>query len=354
MIRTLVRSVRANALRFSVTTAAVMWLTGATGTATAQQPNVVQPPSWAPNQTAKQSGVVVLPVQGNVYLLVADGTNITVQVGNDGVLLVDASTGKMNEDVLAAIRGLTNQPIRWVINTHVHPDHTGGNEAFSRAGSATPQNRIGSGLAFPGSLPTGALIVAHESVLFRMSKPTGDQPTASQAALPSVVYFGAGRELYFNGEPIQVLHQSHAHTDGDSLVVFRHSEVVSTGDVFSTISYPVIDLKTGGTINGVIDALNKVLDITFPAEKQEGGTYVIPGHGRITDEADVVAYRNMVTIIRDRIQDLKNKDMTLEQVKAAKPTADYDRRWATASLTGDMFVEAVYHTLTPPPATAQQ
>lgn len=353
MTRTRVRSLRAHALRFTVTTTAVMWLAGATGITTAQQPNVVQPPSWEPNQIAKQAGVVVLPVQGNVYLLVADGTNITVQVGKDGVLLVDGSTGKMNEEILAAIRGLSTQPIRWVINTHVHADHTGGNEALFRAGSATPQNRIGSGLAFPGSLPTGALIVAHENVLFRMNKPAGDQPPASQAALPSVVYFGGGRELYFNGEPIQVLHQPHAHTDGDSLVLFRHSEVVSTGDVFSTISYPIIDVKTGGTINGVIDALNKVLEITFPAEKEEGGTYVIPGHGRITDEADVVAYRNMVTIIRDRIRALKTKGMTLEQVKAAKPTADYDPRWATASWTGDMFVEAVYHTLTPP-ATAQQ
>ena len=151
-----------------------------------------------------------------------------------------------------------------------------------------------------------------------------------------------------------MLHQPDAHTDGDSIVVFRHSEVVSTGDVFSTTSYPVLDLKTGGTIAGIIDALNNILDITFPREKEEGGTYVIPGHGRITDEADVVSYRNMVTIIRDRVQDLKKKGMTVEQVKAAKPTADYDRRWATPSWTADMFVDAVYRTLTPPPSSAQR
>ncbi|MBI2828623.1 MAG: MBL fold metallo-hydrolase [Acidobacteria bacterium] len=321
----------------------------------AQEPDVAQPPAWNPNQQrAKHGGVVVLPVQGNVYVLAADGANITVQVGRDGILLVDASTGQMNDDILAAIRGLSNQPIRWVINTHVHGDHTGGNEAIFRAGSAMPQNRIGSGLNFPGSLPSGAVIVSNETVLLRMSGVTGGQPLAPQAAWPTLTYIGQGRELYVNGEPIQVLHQPNAHTDGDSLVVFRHSDVVSTGDVFSTISYPVIDLETGGSINGMIDALNGVLGVTFPAEKQEGGTYVIPGHGRIADEADVVAYRNMVTVIRDRIQDLKDKGMTLEQVKAVKPTLDYDRRWATASWTGDMFVEAVYRTLPPSLATAQR
>ena len=342
------------ALRLAVLVAAAIWLTVATGAMTsAQQPNPSQPTAWQPNQQhAKHGGVEVLPIQGNVYLLTADGANITVQLGRDGVLLVDASTGKMTDDVLAAIRDLSSQPIRWVVNTHVHPDHTGGNEALFRSGAATPQNRIGSGRAFPGSLPSGATIVAHESVLFRMSKGTADQPPTSQSAWPTVVYFEQGRELYFNGEPIQVLHQPQAHTDGDSLVVFRHSEVVSAGDVFSTVSYPVIDRKTGGTINGVIAALNTLLAVTFPAEKQEGGTYVIPGHGRIADEADVVVYRNMVTVIRDRIRDLKSRGMTLEQVKAAKPTFDYDRRWATPSWTADMFVEAVYQTLTPPPATA--
>ena len=349
------RSVGAGALCLSITAGALMYVAGGTGMIAAQEPDVAQPRSWNPSQQRTKNGrVLVLPVQGNVYLLAADGVNMTVQVGRDGVLLVDASTGKMDDDILAAIRELTNQPIRWVINTHVHADHTGGNEAIFRAGSGMPQNRIGSGLNFPGSLPTGAVIVSNESVLFRMSGVTGDQPLAPQAAWPTMTYMGRGRELYVNGEPIQVLHQPHAHTDGDSLVVFRHSDVVSAGDVFSTISYPVIDVKTGGTINGTIDALNAVLEATFPAEKQEGGTYVIPGHGRIADEADVVAYRNMVTIIRDRIRDLKNKGMTLEQVKAARPTLDYDRRWTTASWTADMFIEAVYQTLPPSVATAQR
>jgi glyoxylase-like metal-dependent hydrolase (beta-lactamase superfamily II) len=341
------------AVPFAVVAAVMMCVTGGTRTTMAQQPFVPPPASWEPKHRAAPGPVVVLPVQGNVYLLVADGSNITVQVGRDGALLVDAATGATNDEVLAAIRRLTDQPIRWLINTHVHADHTGGNEAVFRAGSATPQNRIGTGLATPGSLPTGTSIVAYESVLFRMSAPTGGRPPVPQAAWPVATYFGESKELYLNGEPIQVLHQPHAHTDGDSIVVFRHSDVVSTGDVFNMTSYPVIDVATGGTITGIIAALNRILDATFPQEKEEGGTYVIPGHGRISDEADVVNYRNMVTIVRDRIQDMVKKGMTIDQILAAKPTADYDRRWATPSWTGDMFVEAVYRTL-PPASTAQR
>ena len=314
----------------------------------AQGSYVATPGSWQPGAAVQQGSVVVLPVQRNVYLIVADGSNITAQVGRDGVLLVDSSTGKVNDDMFAAIRRLSDQPIRWLINTSFHADHTGGNEAVFRAGSSTPQNRFGSGTAFPGTLATGATIVAYESVLQRMSAPTGGRPPAPQGAWPVATYFEDSKELYFNGEPIQVLHQPKALTDGDSIVVFRHSDVVSAGDVFNTTGYPVIDLAAGGTIDGIIAALNTILDVAFPAEKEEGGTYVIPGHGRIADEADVVAYRNMVTIIRDRTRELKNKGMTLDQVKAAKPAADYDRRWSTPSWTGDMFVEAVYRTLDSP------
>lgn len=204
-----------------------------------------------------------------------------------------------------------------------------------------------SGRNFPGTLPAGATIVAHENVLNRMSAPTGERAPAPQRAWPVATYFGEGRELFFNGEAVQVFHQPRAHTDGDSIAYFRYSDVVSTGDIFVTTSYPVIDVKAGGTINGVIEGLNRIIDITIPKEKQEGGTYVVSGHGRVTDEADVVYYRNMVTIIRDRIRDMINKGMTLEQFKAARPTAGYDRRWATPSWTADQFVEAAYRTLVP-------
>jgi glyoxylase-like metal-dependent hydrolase (beta-lactamase superfamily II) len=294
--------------------------------------------------------VLVLPIQGNVYLLATGGGNVTAQIGPEGVLLVDTAAAAMSDAVLAAIRKLSDQPIRWIVNTAFDADHTGGNAPLERAGSATPQNQFGSGRAFPGALPSGATIVAHESVLSRMSAPTGETPPAPQAAWPVATYFGEGRELFFNGEAIQVFHEPSAHTDGDSIVYFRHSDVICAGDIFNMDGFPVIDLKTRGTINGVIAGLNHVLDIAIPREKQEGGTYVVPGHGRIGDEADVVAYRNMVTIIRDRIRDMMKKGMTLTQIKAAKPTAGYDRRWSTPAWTSDMFVEAAYATLTPPAA----
>jgi glyoxylase-like metal-dependent hydrolase (beta-lactamase superfamily II) len=293
----------------------------------------------------------LLHVQGNVYVIVGDGGNVTVQIGDDGVLVVDTQSATTSERLVAAIRTLSDKPIRWVINTHFHADHTGGNAAIERAGTSIRQNAFGSGRNFPGTLPAGATIVAHENVLRRMSAPTGEQPPVPQRAWPVATYFGDGRELFFNGESIQVLHQPRAHTDGDSVVYFRHSDVVSTGDVFVTTSYPVIDVASGGTIGGVIDALNRVIDIAIPQEKQEGGTYVIPGHGRVTDEADLVYYRNMVTIVRDRVQDLMRKGMTLDQIKAARPTAGFDRRWATPAWTADMFVEAAYRTLAGSPQT---
>jgi glyoxylase-like metal-dependent hydrolase (beta-lactamase superfamily II) len=304
---------------------------------------------------AQEPRVAVLPVQGNVYLLASREANVVAQVGEEGVLLVDAGPATLTNDILAAIRTLSNKPIRWIVNTHAHADHTGGNEALSKAGSGTPQNRFGSGLNFPGSLPSGAVIVAHEAVLTRMSAPTGQTPPTPQGAWPTGTFIGDGREMFFNGESIQIFHEPRAHTDGDSIVYFRHSDVVAAGDLFDTTGYPVIDLKSGGTIGGVVAGLNHLLAIVIPREKEEGGTYVVPGHGRIADEGDLVAYRNMVVIIRDRIQDAITRGMTLDQVKARKPTAGYDRRWSSPASASDMFVETAYRSLTAaPPATARR
>ena len=304
--------------------------------------------------SAQAPRVGVLPLQGSVYLLATPASNVVAQIGDEGVLLVDTGAASVTEDILAAVRTLSDKPIRWIINTHVHPDHTGGNAVLEKAGRATPQNQFGSGRAFPGSLPSGATIVAHESLLTRMSAPTGETPPAPQAAWPVATYFGEGRELFFNGEAIQICHAPRAHTDGDSLVYFRHSDVVVAGDIFNMTSYPVVDLATGGTVNGIIAGLNHLLDIAIPKEKQEGGTLVIPGHGRVSDEADLVQYRDMVTIIRDRIQVLVARGMTLEQVKATRPTAGYDRRWSAPGWTSEMFVEAAYRTLAAPTATSQR
>ena len=152
---------------------------------------------------------------------------------------------------------------------------------------------------------------------------------------------------YFNGEAVIVYHAPAANTDGDSLVFFRHSEVISAGNVFSTVSYPTIEVDKGGSIQGVIDGLNHILDLAVAEYRSQGGTWVIPSHGRVSDTADVASYRNMVTIVRDRVRDLKRKGMTIEQVKAAKPTMDFDGRYGstTGSWTTDMFVEAVYKSL---------
>ncbi len=193
----------------------------------------------------------------------------------------------------------------------------------------------------------GAEIIAHENVLERMSARTLTPPTPA-LAMPQTTYHIDSIKLStaYHGDGIQVFHVPAAHTDGDSLVYLRHNDVIATGDVFMTTTYPVVDLERGGSINGVVDALNKILDIAFPEFRLEGGTLIVPGHGRVSDSADVAYYRDMVTIVRDRVQDLLKKGMTLDQVKAAKLTRDYDGIYGRdAASKPDMFVEAVYRSL---------
>jgi cyclase len=301
--------------------------------------------------------VQALFVQGSgkakVYMLVGAGpANITLQVGEEGALLVDTGTLAMANQTLAVVKhlmaGITDQPIRWIINTHFHPENTGGNAPISKAGEQLVENSIGTIPLFGKQNEIQpAPVIAHENVLKRMSAPTGSKAPTPVAAWPLMTFFTPKKDVVFNDEPIEVIHVPAAHTDGDSLVFFRHSDVISTGGAFVTSSYPVLDLKAGGTINGSIDALDRIIDIAVPHDHQEGGTYVIPGEGRLCDEADVVEYRNMVVIVRDRIQDMIKRGMTLEQVKAARPTVDYDPRYATRAWTADMFVEAAYRTLTP-------
>jgi glyoxylase-like metal-dependent hydrolase (beta-lactamase superfamily II) len=294
------------------------------------------------NSDAVLSEISVLHVQGKVYMLVGAGGNITVQAGDEGVLVVDTGMVARGDDVLAAIRRISDKPIRIVINTHVHPDHTGANEAIAKVGRSIGDNAPGNfGLALES-----ARVLAHEKVLGRMAAPTGLPAPRPFGAWPTETFFGDDKEIFFNDEAIQLLYQP-GHTDGDVLVFFRRSDVVSSGDTFMTTAYPVIDLQSGGGLQGVIDGLNRLLDVTIPKDKAEGGTYVIPGHGRLSDEADVVEYRDMLTIVRDRIRDLIEKGMTLAQVKAAGPTRDYDGRYGatTGPWTTDLFVEAVYRGL---------
>jgi len=274
--------------------------------------------------------VGVLKVQGNVYMLAAGGRNIAAQVGDDGILLVDTATEAVAPQVAAALKKLSDKPIVWIVNTGPDLDHIGGNAALPRLSGLPERQR--------------ARIVAQENVLNRFSATLkGKQPNVPDALWPNDEYSGAGKDFSFNGEALVVYHVPAAHTDGDSLVHFRRSDVLATGDIFTPGRYPVIDLERGGSIQGLLDGLNQILRITVPLKYEEGGTYVIPGHGRLCDEADVVEYRNMVTIVRDRIRDLIHKDMTLEQVKAARPTRDYDTQYDPSG--AGLFVEAVYKSL---------
>jgi len=289
--------------------------------------------------------VHVLPVQGNIYMLVGAGGNITVQLGSDGVLLVDSGLARASDQVLAAVRQLSDKPIRYIINTHFHADHTGGNEALAKAGSFIAGGNVVGNIG--ASAGNQAMVIAFQSVLERMSAPSGEQSPTPQGAWPTETYTTPERKLFFDGEGIEIIHIPAAHTDGDSLVFFRRSDVISTGDVFVTTSYPIVDLAHGGNIQGVIAALNRIIDIAIPAENQEGGTLVIPGHGRLCDVADVVFYQEMVTIIRDRVQHMLSSGMSLAQVQAARPTLDYDPRYGATSgfWTTEKFVEAVYRSL---------
>ncbi|PYS40175.1 MAG: hypothetical protein DMG14_11440 [Acidobacteria bacterium] len=288
------------------------------------------------NQNLNSVEVHVLPVQGNVYMLVGAGSNITVQIGTDGVLVVDAQYASLSDKILAAIRTVSKGPIRYLINTTYDADHTGGNEPIRKAGSTIAGGNVAGDIQ---DAAEGAQIVAHDNVLKRM----GNRPSA---AWPTSTFLGDEKKLFFNGEGIAIIHQPVAHTDGDSIVFFRRSDVISTGDIFTTNSYPVIDLAAGGSIQGVIDGLNRLVDMIIPVYGQEGGTLVIPGHGRLSDLGDVINCREMTIIIRDRIQDMIKKGMTLEQVKAARPTRDYDPLYGSVpGWTADMFVEAVYKSL---------
>ncbi len=278
----------------------------------------------------------VLPVQGNIYMLSGDGGNTTLQVGKDGVLIVDTQNVEYADKLMAEVRKLNRGPVRFIINTSMDRAHWGGNAELVKM--------------IPQDSTRPLAIIAHENVLNRLTTPvTGSVTPPPQFGLPTDEYFTKSKDLHFNGEAIIVYHEPNAHTDGDSVVLFRGSDVVSTGDIFSPGDYPRIDFEHGGSIQGEIDALNHILELTVPAHTQEGGTYVIPGYGHLCDEADVVEYRDMIVIIRDRIQDLVKKGRTLAQVDEAKPTLDYDGRFRNydgapdmSNISRDAFVQAVY------------
>ncbi len=313
------------------------------------------------------------PVRKNIWMLVGAGTNIAASVGPDGVLLVNAGTAQASPRVIAAIKELQSQlnafgfldvlqparggsetrsrfpvnthappkPVRYIINTSSLPHSIGGNEAVAASGVTFTGGNVAGTIADSSE---GAAVLAHENVLNRM---VGlDMPFA---ALPTETFFTAEYKVstFFNEEGVQIVHVPNAATDGDSFVFFRGSDVIAAGDLFNMDSFPIIDVEAGGSINGVLQGLNAILRIAIPEFRTEGGTMVIPGHGRLGDSADVGYYRDMLTIIRDQVQALIDEGLTLEQVIERKPTFGYDARFGATSgaWTTEMFVEAVYRSL---------
>jgi len=306
-------------------------------------------PSWAWKPaipTGNDGQVHILPVRGRVYMLVGAGGNITVQAGDDGVLIVDTGVASMSDKVLAAIRTISRGPIRYVVNTDERGEFTGGNEKLAAAGS-TIRFRIATDPRVSDALTKDrASVISYVTVFQRMSAPTGKVAPRAEDAWPDDTYSTPQKKLYFNDEGVLIIHEP-SNTDGNSIVHFRTDDVVSVGDLVDLTSYPFIDLNAGGSIQAVVEGLNHLLDITVPNRKSEAGTLVIPGHGRLADQPDVAYYREMVAIIRDRIQDGIKRGLTLQQVKAERPTRDYDPRYGkdTGAWTTDMFIEAAYRSL---------
>lgn len=289
-----------------------------------------------------QTELEILPAQGNVFMIVGPGGNSAVQIGREAVVVVDTQPAAASDELLAAIAKLSSKPIRFIINTSADLEHTGGNEAVSRAGTYV---RLIDTFDPRGSR-SDAAIIAHVNVLDRMSSPTGTQAPTAAGAWPSDTYFTEGWELFVNGEALQLIHVPAAHTDGDTIVFFRRSDVIAAGDIYNTSRYPRFDAEKGGSVAGVLEGLNRILDIAIPGENQEGGTVVIPGRGRLSDETEVANYRDMLTIVRDRIAAMIAAGMTLEQVQRAKPTSDYDGVYDEPNgWTAAMFVAAVYRDL---------
>jgi glyoxylase-like metal-dependent hydrolase (beta-lactamase superfamily II) len=328
----------------------------------AQARAVTNPDAWfsptpgKPSETSRSVNpepsdgeIHVLPVRNNLYMLVGDGSNIVVQTGDQGAFVVDTGEGKLSAKVIAAIRTLSAKPIQFIANTSARPEHTGGNASLGAAG----QDPSLPGSFFVNSAPRGvtglfadpsshATMIAHNNVTVRMQ--ARNAPTD---AIPGDTFLEERRRKFHNGDAIEMFYMSNAVTDGDSIVHFRGADVIVAGEIYNTTHYPVIDIQNGGSVQGLIRALNAILDRTVFQHQGEGGTYVVPGHGYLADEREVVEYRDLVVIVRDRVKALIDGGATLAQIKAARVTADYDTRYgsSTGRWTTDMFVEAVYNSL---------
>lgn len=288
--------------------------------------------------TAAEDPIEVLPAQGNVFVLATPGGNTTVQIGPEGPLIVDTQPAALSENVIQAVARLSPRPIRHIVLTSGGDQQAGGAAKLSKAGRYV---RVIDTID-PRGLDIRASIIAHLNVLNRMSA-----ANVAAESLPTDTYFTPEWSIFSNGEAVQLVHIDAAHSDGDTIVFFRRSDVVSTGAIFDATGYPRFEPAEGGSIAGVIEGLNHVLDITVPGENQEGGTVVVPGRGRLSDETDVANYRDMVTIVRDRVRAMVVKGLSLQQMQQARPTRDYDGLFDAASgWTHEMFVDAIYRDLT--------
>jgi len=303
--------------------------------------------SRAPDPTPNDGEIHTMRVSGDVYLLAGDGANIAVQVGTQGAFVIDTGSGKLADKVIAAIAKLSAKPIQFIVNTNFRPDHTGGNPKLQTAGADPSLTGTFFSMQFQGA-GRSATIISQLNTQVRMIDQTLPAP-------PSDTFVNERRRKYYNGEAVEIFPMRNATTDGDSIVHFRRADVIVAGDIFTTTGYPHIDTKLGGSVQGEIEALNFILDRTVYVHDEDGGTMIIPGHGRVTDEWDVADYRDMLVIVRDRVQALIKTGATLQQVLAARPTADYDVRYGATSgpWTTAMFVEAVYTSLKNPPATGR-
>jgi len=304
----------------------------------------------APQQTGGGNALEVVQARPNFFMIAGAGGNIGVQIGIDGVVLVDAGTEGASDRVLAEIKKLTPLPVRYIINTGADADHVSGNAKLAKSGVTIFTNALGN-VNFANAMTNGggASILAHDSILKRMSAPTGKSSDFPVETWPTEAFYTNRKTLRMNDEGIEVIYEPAAHTDSDSFVFFRKSDVIATGDIFDQTRFPVIDLTKGGSIQGEIDALNRLIALAIPPGPfiYEGiGTYVIPGHGRLSEQLDVVNYRDMVVIVRDVIGAMIKEGMTLDQIKAAHPARAYETEFGTQPGSTNAFVESVYKSLT--------
>lgn len=267
--------------------------------------------------------VTVQPVAGRVHVLFGSGGNMALLPGDDGAILVDDQYAPLSEKIRAAVATVSNKAVRFVVNTHLHGDHTGGNENFGKS---------------------GAVIVAHDNVRSRLSVEQFNArfnrrtPPAPHGALP-VVTFTESITIHLNGDSVRVVHLPPAHTDGDAYIHFVKANVIHLGDVFNNGGYPLIDVSSGGSIDGFVAAFDAVLAVA------DDRTKIIPGHGPVATRADLLEYRRMVATVRDRILALVRQGKSLTEAAAARPTAEFDATWGKGFVNPDLFLDIVYNDL---------